>query len=334
MRVEPHTQDDPGNDVRLTVVLPNYNHAKFIPHALEGLLAQTRPADEVILIDDASTDNSIEVIQTYVDRSPSVRLVRNSKNAGVVANMNRGLREATGSLIYFAAADDVTYPGFFAKGAALLARYAQAGLFSCRSDILDPDGRSLGPLSIPMPILQDGYIPPEAVADLFVRDDSWIMGNATIYRRDALLAISGFTEDLGSFTDGYASRVVALTHGACYSPDILCAWRRMLGGFAWSQAIDRAATLNTISRVEQKIAETDGVFPPDYVRRWKGRHLFATERFALVQRRRAARDLGVIPYMKASLYEIVLTIWLLVKLRPRDIVTVFRRHVRNFLGHT
>ena len=57
--------------------LTNYNHARYLPQSLGALLAQSRPADELIVIDDASTDNSIEVIQDLVSQAPYVTFLRN-----------------------------------------------------------------------------------------------------------------------------------------------------------------------------------------------------------------------------------------------------------------
>lgn len=329
----PDHGDDAGREApTLTVVLPNYNHAKFLPQALGGLLAQTRPADQVILIDDASTDNSVAVIELYLPRLSGVTFIRNETNNGIIRNMNRGLAEARGELIYFGAADDVVYPDFFRTGIAMLAAYANAALFSARSDIMDADGRNFGALSTPVPLTRAGFIAPAQVAERLMEDDSWIMGNATIYRRAALVAAGGFPAELGSFTDGYVGRMLALTHGACFSPDILCAWRRMQGGYAWSHAIDRTVTQQTIEAVEKRM-RVNGVFPAGYFERWKGRHIFAAERFALVQKRMNAKSDGILQYLTAVLSEFAGTLWLLATLRPYDIVTVISRRVGNLVRH-
>src|SRR5262245_25848365 len=135
----------------LTVVLSNYNHARFLPHALSALSAQTRPADEIILIDDASTDDSVTVIEAHLSRHPNIRLVRNPTNLGVIANLNRGLQMARGNKMYFAAADDIAYPALFEKSLALLDRYPRAALCSSRCDIIDSEGRSAPAMVVPMP---------------------------------------------------------------------------------------------------------------------------------------------------------------------------------------
>jgi glycosyltransferase involved in cell wall biosynthesis len=71
----------------LSVVLPNYNHAKLIGRALEALLAQGRAADEIIVIDDGSTDDSVSVIDRFAAGAPSIRVLQNANNTGVIPTL-------------------------------------------------------------------------------------------------------------------------------------------------------------------------------------------------------------------------------------------------------
>src|SRR5262245_23028599 len=173
----------------LTVVLPNFNHARFLPQALRALLAQTRPADELIVIDDASTDDSVEVIESFLPKLQNPILVRNKENVGVVRNMNVGLQMAGGSLLVFCAGDQVVYPTFFERILALLQAYPQAAFASARTAIIDDDGNRTGVLNHCVPLSQPGYIEAPAAARHLMRDDAWFTGNATIFRRTPLLEI-------------------------------------------------------------------------------------------------------------------------------------------------
>src|ERR1700687_483080 len=100
--------------VTLSVVLPNYNHARFVGRALAALLGQQRTADEIIVIDDGSTDDSVRVIDGIAASAPAIRVLHNASNIGVIATLQRGLEAARGKYVYFAAADDWIFPDFFA----------------------------------------------------------------------------------------------------------------------------------------------------------------------------------------------------------------------------
>lgn len=311
----------------LSLVLTNYNHAHYLPEALAALAAQTRPADEAIFIDDASTDDSVAILEKYLPRFKNAQIVRNPENRGVVPNMNVGLKMARGTVIHFAASDDRTYPTFFEKGMDLLAAHPAAGLFSARSDILDEAGRCHGALATPIPLTEPGYIAPTEAARLLLKDDGWFMGNASLFNRAALIEAGGFSEALHAFTDGYVSRLLALKRGACFSPEVLCAWRRVEGGVAWSQTVNLDKTLRMIALVEEKMAEAGDTFPAGYAQRWKGRHLFSTRRFGLIQERRRACASGPLACLAARVREAAMTAWLFLRLRPQDLLTVARRRL-------
>ncbi len=314
----------------LSVIMPNYNHARYLPYALEAILGQTRPADEIIVIDDASQDDSLSVIERYRGRRARFQVVRNTQNLGVVRNLNRGLELAGGDYVYCAAADDIAHAGLLARGLALLAEHPQAALYSARCDIIDAEGRNRGVLPSPLPILTPGFIPPTDVRRKLIEDDGWFNGASTIWRRQCLISIGGFAEDLGSFTDGFASRRLALMHGACFSPEVLSSRRRIEGSFSW-RANNVADAERLIAVVIDHIERTGDLFPAGYAYRWANRHRFGVLRFGLTEARRAARTAGRMQLMRAWLAEKLLTAWYFVRLRPADAMTVVWRRLLSVL---
>ena len=72
----------------LTALICNYNHGKYLSRAIEAMLSQSRPADEFIIIDDASTDDSVSVIRSWVERYPSIRFLQNERNMGIHASFH------------------------------------------------------------------------------------------------------------------------------------------------------------------------------------------------------------------------------------------------------
>src|SRR5262249_54555983 len=108
--------------------MPNYNHAGFLSQSLTAILEQSYPIKELIVVDDASIDNSTQIIEAMARHHPKIRLFRNPRNQGVCYTANRAFEETTGDYIYCAGADDRVLPGFFEKTMGLLAAYPQAGL--------------------------------------------------------------------------------------------------------------------------------------------------------------------------------------------------------------
>lgn len=201
----------------LSVVLPNYNHARFLPRALDALLGQSLPAREVVVVDDASTDNSVAVIEAYARKHPTVRLVRNERNLGVVGAMNRGTALAAGTYVSYAAADDYVLPGFFAKAFTLLREHPTAGLCCALDSCQFGDGGRID--SNPGSGWgRSGFFTPDEVCAAIRHV---IPGHAVICRRDVLLEAGTFHPDLAWYCDWFALLTVAFRHGACHLPEPL-----------------------------------------------------------------------------------------------------------------
>ncbi|MBI3558629.1 MAG: glycosyltransferase [Deltaproteobacteria bacterium] len=90
----------------VSVVIPNYNYARFVGQAIESVLAQTFTDFEIIVVDNGSTDNSLEVLKTFGRR---IRVVA-QENRGQSGSRNRGIEESRGKLVAFLDADDLWRP--------------------------------------------------------------------------------------------------------------------------------------------------------------------------------------------------------------------------------
>ncbi|GAB3854054.1 hypothetical protein GCM10028801_07530 [Nocardioides maradonensis] len=97
----------------VSVVVPAYDTAAYLPACLDSLLAQTHRELEVVVVDDGSPDDSAAIAAAYAERDPRVRLVR-QENGGLGAARNAGLRHTTGDVIAFADSDDVLPPDAYA----------------------------------------------------------------------------------------------------------------------------------------------------------------------------------------------------------------------------
>jgi hypothetical protein len=98
----------------VSIVVNNFNYARFLRRAIDSALAQTAPGTEVVVVDDASTDGSRELIRSYGDR---VRAVLQEQNGGQAAALNAGFATSTGRIVIFLDADDWLYPEAAARAA-------------------------------------------------------------------------------------------------------------------------------------------------------------------------------------------------------------------------
>ncbi len=132
---------------KVSVIVPNYNHARFLRERLDSIYNQTFQDFEVILLDDASTDNSVEILREYAAR-PRTRLVLNEKNSGsTFAQWNKGVALATGEYIWIAESDDFAALCFMERLSAFLDVHSDVGLVQCDSRLIDEFG-SAKPLTL------------------------------------------------------------------------------------------------------------------------------------------------------------------------------------------
>jgi len=123
----------------VSAIIPNYNYARYVGEAVESALGQTYPNIEVIVVDDGSTDNSLEVLQQYRER---IKIIE-QKNSGVCVARNRGVAESTGEYIAFLDADDVWLPEKIEKQVAKLASGKDLGLVHVGVIDIDASGNEL-----------------------------------------------------------------------------------------------------------------------------------------------------------------------------------------------
>ena len=100
--------------MRISVLINNYNYGRFVARSIRSALNQSPPPYEVIVVDDGSSDESLEVIGQLARDNPSVRLVAKS-NGGQLSAFNAGMAVSTGEIICFLDADDEYLPGYLSR---------------------------------------------------------------------------------------------------------------------------------------------------------------------------------------------------------------------------
>lgn len=126
---------------RVSVVIPSYNHARYVSEAIGSVLNQTEADLELIVVDDGSTDQSLQIIHTFPDRR--LRVIAQT-NQGAAAAINRGLRESSGHYLAILNSDDVYDPQRLEKLSAKLEADPSVGLLGSHIEVVDSNGKSLG----------------------------------------------------------------------------------------------------------------------------------------------------------------------------------------------
>jgi hypothetical protein len=331
----------------LTVVLPNYNHASYLSRAIDAIAGQDTPPDEIIVIDDASTDGSRDILAQCQLRYPNLVVLCNERNGGALRALQRGLDVAKGRYIYFAAADDQVLPGFFGQATRALEAAPTLGLFCAETILLDgATGKTIGMRPAVRPLRKAGGLTGKEVGTLLRRADNFIHTGSSLFRRTALLEKAGFAIKAGSFSDGLLARKIALTHGLWFMPSAVSIWNVHAGGLSRGTALDRDKARDALTTMPALIGK-DPDFPPWYAELFQRRWRFGSARLALQGKcpdrellaamtpdtavdRTAFRLLA--PFLKFPPARLAALAWLTLRLRPfriRDVaVTALDRRLR------
>lgn len=202
----------------VSVVMTNYNYARFLPRAINAVLGQSIRPREFIAIDDASTDDSMQVLEQHARQDSLIQVVRLERNVGVVAALNRGRQLATGTYVMFLAADDYLLPGMIERSLAILQQYPHSGL-SCayHSVVKETTGEIVANPS--RWCKQARFFAPHELAHVI--GPGCIAGHTAIWRKDALDRAGGFDPELRWHCDWFVNLVIAFRHGLCHVPDTL-----------------------------------------------------------------------------------------------------------------
>jgi len=126
----------------ISVVVPLYNHERYIAAALESVLCQSEPAAEIIVIDDGSTDGSTAVAQRYAERNPQIRLSRHP-NQGAHSAINTGVDMAGGEYVAILNSDDVYTPDRLRECAAVLTASKEIAAVASALEFVDDNGGAM-----------------------------------------------------------------------------------------------------------------------------------------------------------------------------------------------
>jgi len=129
-----------GDSPRVTVITPVYNVARYVGEAVDSVLRQTFVDFEYLVVDDGSTDNTIEIVKAHAGDDHRVRIVQRA-HRGLSATRNAGIRESKGKYIAYLDGDDRWYPKFLERQVALIESLpSNVGVVFCRSRMILENG--------------------------------------------------------------------------------------------------------------------------------------------------------------------------------------------------
>src|ERR1700722_8551845 len=227
-------------EMTVAVIIPTFNHAHFLADAIASVLAQTRQADEIIVVDDGSTDDPAMVVAKF----PTLRLIRQD-NRGLSAARNTGMRNGKASHIIFLDAHDLLLRTALQSGLACAAAHPECAFIYGGSNYVSEDGHPLWS-KIAEPINGDAFLE-------FLRRNQTGGIMTVVFRRDCLLAANGFDETLRRGEDYDLYLRMTQKYPVASHREIVAEYRRHDQNMSNDHAAQLKVTLLILDRQEARI---------------------------------------------------------------------------------
>ncbi|GAB1545552.1 hypothetical protein NUACC21_82280 [Scytonema sp. NUACC21] len=171
---------------KISVLMSVYNGSRYLRESVESILNQTFTDFEFVIINDASTDNTWEILAEYAKKDARIILIQNQENLGLTKSLNKGLKIVKAEYIARQDADDVSLPERLAKQVSLLDRYPNIALVSCDIEYVDFEGYLIGK--------DQNVCSPELVGWYLLFYNRVAGHSQVIFRRELVINLNGYCE--------------------------------------------------------------------------------------------------------------------------------------------
>ncbi|MDQ2977318.1 MAG: glycosyltransferase family 2 protein [Acidobacteriota bacterium] len=241
-------QSGSGPMASVSVVVPSYNHARFVEAALRSIIKQTLQPQQLLVIDDGSSDGSAPIIERVLkDCSfPCELLVRG--NRGLCATLNEGFARTRGEYFAYLGSDDLWLPGFLAARVSLLESRPRAVLAYGHSYLIDEENRIINSTA-------DWAAYADGDVRQMLLQTTAPMSPTVLYRRVALEQ-QRWNED--SRLEDYDLYLRLSEYGSfAFDPAVLAAWRRHASNVSWNQSLMLEEQLQSQRQAALRFGMTD-----------------------------------------------------------------------------
>lgn len=220
----------------VSIMIPTYNAQATIKDTLVSILAQTYKNLEIIVVDNASTDNTVSIVRQFDD--PRLKIIVNPVNLGAEGNFNKCIELATGDYIALYHADDVYEPTIVEEEVDFMEKYPEAGGVGTMATIIDENNQKIGELNIPKKLFNNSsiYHLKEILSTLLEYGNSFLVCPTAMLRKDIYKnEIQRYRFDLfKSAADGDVWLRVLEKHSIGIIPKKLINYRRSTEHFSYN----------------------------------------------------------------------------------------------------
>lgn len=210
---------NPKRRFSVGVIIPNYNDLKYLPDCIRSVLDQSVPFDQIVFIDDASTDESLAYVrQEFADR-PEAMVIASRQNNGTVMSINHALEHCTCDYVLFLSANDFISPNLVERFHATMKD--EVGFWSALCQNVSDDGAEFTPRKTPVIAMGPRYFSADQTVELMRTYTNWAPGTTVLYHRGQVIDHGGLDAPLKGLADWLLAVIVGVKSGVFFVPEIL-----------------------------------------------------------------------------------------------------------------
>jgi glycosyltransferase involved in cell wall biosynthesis len=206
---------------RVSVIIPAYNAAKFLPTSIESVIGQTYDSWEMVLVDDGSNDETRELVASYAPKMGHKLRYVYQPNRGLPAARNTGIRNSQGDLIALLDADDIWLPLRLERSVAAMDSDAEVGLVHGRFERVNPEGSPIGQIQ---PIFLREYLSGRIADHIYTRKIHLACATTT-FRKSCIDKAGWFDETMRSTEDRDLWFRIACHYRVAFVDEIIAQYR-------------------------------------------------------------------------------------------------------------
>jgi len=240
---------------QISVLMPVYNAAEYLAASINSIISQTFSDWEMVIVNDGSTDGSLNIANSWTARDQRIRVIDNAENKGQTACLNQGMKHCLGTWIARQDADDLSHPQRFQRQIEYLRNHPETVLLGTQGVLIDGDSLRIGLLDVPEDVASVAWCLP------FLNP---FLHTAVLFHREIVLEDGGYDESYRIAQDYELWTRLAARHTTANIPQRFVSYRH-------------SETSLSKTGYELAFAEADLVSERE-VRRWLGRSWHTDEK--------------------------------------------------------
>ena len=222
----------------IAVVIPNHNDSACLSACFESILRQSVRPDQVIFVDDYSSDDSLSKARSELSGVEGVTILANTSCLGTVGALNKGLEQVHCEYVFFLSANDYLMDEMIDQAKLSIGKFGKPGIWSAMVWAADEAGHCKYIYPSPVIALKDSYFSPDECVGLAMQLGNWFTGTTMLFNRETLQGIGGFDAEYRGLADLFAALTVSSLKGAVFYPQPLGVMRMHSGGYLWRTLTD------------------------------------------------------------------------------------------------